>query len=62
MPIAGELTAMFLTSLGLLPKAALEAAYFQDGESAKRTLRLWLWLMSVLCLSLLFSFLFYYYG
>lgn len=60
--IAGELTAMFLVSLGLLPKAVLEAAYFQDGESAKMTLRLWLWLMSALCLSLLFSFLFYYYG
>ena len=60
IPIAGELTAMFLVSLGLLPKAVLEAAYFQDGESAKRTLQLWLWLISALCLSFLFSFLFYH--
>lgn len=61
IPIAGELTAMFLVSLGLLPKAVLEAAYFQDGESAKRTLQLWLWLISALCLSFLFLFLFYHY-
>ena len=47
------LVAAGLISLGLIPKAALEAAYFQDRKSAKRTL--YIWALSVGSIALAFG-------
>lgn len=58
----GALTAMTLISLGLLPKAALEAAYFQDRESAKKTLRIWLMSTVGIAVGFGFTFLFDHLG
>ncbi len=56
----GFLITIGLLSLALLPKAALEAGYFQDRKSAKRTLMCWgLIIGGVLCsflLSLFFDY------
>ncbi len=56
----GFLITIGLLSLALLPKAALEAGYFQDRKSAKRTLMCWgLIVAGVLCgfsLSLFFDY------
>ena len=38
------LTAAIIAGLGLLPKAALEAWFFRDKESTKRTLFAWLFI------------------
>jgi len=37
----GYLIAAGLVTLGLIPKAVLEAGYFQDRKSAKKTLCIW---------------------
>ena len=39
--LTGNLIIIGLISLGLLPKAAIEATYFRDYEAARRTLSSW---------------------
>lgn len=40
--IIGDLLIAFYVSLGLIPKAVVEAAYFHDRPAAKETLKFWL--------------------
>ena len=51
-----------LVSLGLLPKAVLEAAYFKDRNGAKRTLFIWFLIVLCLCLAFCLSLLLDYMG
>lgn len=57
-----ELIVMGLATLGLLPKAALEAKYFKDIESARKTMAIWAMLISTLGVSFCFSLLLNYFG
>lgn len=61
MPGLGDLIAISLISLGLIPKAILEAMYFQDRKEAKRTLLRWFLLTIVLVVALGFSLLIDYF-
>lgn len=40
--IIGDLLIAFYVSLGLIPKAVMEAVYFHDRPAAKETLKFWL--------------------
>lgn len=40
--IIGDLLIAFYVSLGLIPKAVVEAAYFHDRPAAKETLKFWI--------------------
>lgn len=53
---------MGLLSLVLLPKAALEAWYFQDRMSAKLTLLTWLLMVFSVLAAFMLSFFFNYLG
>ncbi len=57
-----ELIVMGLATLGLLPKALLEAKYFKDTKSARKTLAIWTVLIGTLGVSLYFSLLLNYFG
>lgn len=47
----GNLIVMGLISMGLLPKAILEAVHFKDRKAAKQTLGVWLISFGSLCLA-----------
>lgn len=55
-----EIILLVLVTIGLLPKAALEAMYFQDRQSARKTLFVWgiiaVTLGAAFCLSLLVNY------
>lgn len=53
---------MLLASIGLLTKAILETAYFQDRYAAKKTLKTWLFIIVCLALTKGFSFLIDYFS
>lgn len=58
----GDIIVVLLISLSLLPKSALEAAYFKDRESAKKTFVCWVISFGSLLVALCFTLLLNHFG
>lgn len=60
--IIGDVLIAFYVSLGLIPKAVLEAVYFHDRSAAKETLKFWLVSVGSVLFASALSLLIYYFS